>query len=149
MSDKKPVKNLKSKRGQSYVEFIVVLPGVLLLLLLAWEFSYFWWSRMVVSTATFEAARQVAAGEPSSVGYGIYDDILSTGMGQMADEHRGRFSLAVQPQFHSVRAVADVPYQWPTGLGALMGGGMQLELKSSAFFRLEQARFGPPVGGFE
>ena len=143
MSDNKPL-NLKSKRGQSYVEFIVVLPGVLLLLLLAWEFSYFWWSRMVVSTATFEAARQVAAGEPSSVGYAVYDDILSTGMGQMADEHRGHFSLIVQPRFHSVRAVANVPYQWPTGLGALMGGGMNLDLKSSALFRLEQARFGPP-----
>ena len=128
MSDNKS-SNLKSKRGQAldarhqgqvldakrqgqaYVEFIVVLPGVLLLLLLAWEFSYFWWSRMVVSTATFEAARQVAAGEPSSVGYAVYDDILSTGLGRMADEHRGRFSLAVQPRFHSVRAVADVPYQ--------------------------------------
>jgi hypothetical protein len=142
-------RNLRNRRGQAYVEFIVVLPGVLLLLLLAWEFSYFWWSRMVVSTATFEAARQVAAGEPASSGYAVYDEILSTGMGQMAEEHRGRFFLAVQPRLRSVRAQANVPYRWPTGLGALMGGGMDLSLQSSAFFRLEQAQFGPPGDQFE
>ncbi len=132
---------VRSRRGQAYTEFVIVLPGVLLLTLLAWEFAYFWWGRIIVSSATFEAARTVAAGEPASAGYAIYDGILDTGMGRMAGEHRGRFSLAVQPAFRSVRARADVPYRWPSGLEALMGGGMNLSLKASAFFRLE--RFWP------
>lgn len=136
------------RRGQAYTEFVVVLPGVLLLMLLAWEFAYFWWGRMVVSTGVFEAARQVAAGEPTTTGYAVYDDVLSTGLGQMAEEHRGRFSLLVQPGLRSVRAQADVPWQWPSGLGALMGGGMDLHLKSSALFRLEQFWPGEP-GTFE
>ena len=42
------------------------------------------------------------------------------------------------------KARADVPYHWPTGLGALMGGGLNLSLKSSAFFRLEDFFPGPP-----
>ncbi len=138
------------RQGQAYVEFAVVLPGVLLLTLLAWEFAYFWWSRMIVSTATFEAARIVATGEPAATGYAVYDEIVSTGLGQMAEDHRGHFSLTVQPGLRSVRARADVPYQWPTGLGALMGGGgMELTLNASAFFRLEEFFAGPPGAGFE
>jgi len=121
-----------------------VLPGVLLLTLLLWEFAYFWWGRMIVSTATFEAARVVAAGEQTATGYAIYDGILETGLGRMAHQHQGHFSLAVQENLRSVRAVADVPWQWPSGLGALMGGGMNLSLNSSAFFRLEQFYPGPP-----
>jgi hypothetical protein len=118
----------------------------LLLILLAWELAYFWWGRMIVSSGTFEAARQVAAGQPASVGYQTYDQILGTGLGSMAtSEH---FSLTVQPAFRSVRARANVPWVWPSGLGGLMGGGLNLTLKSSAFFRLEEFYPGPP-GKFE
>ncbi len=153
----------RSQRGQAYTEFVVVLPGVLLLLMLAWEFAYFWWGRMVVSTATFEAARQVATGEPTAEGYAVYNDIMATGLGQMSQEHaaQGRgpqFRLTIKPGYRSVQAAANVPYHWPSGIGALMGGGrMRLNLRASAFFRLEQAHFGPPGedggifggGGFE
>jgi hypothetical protein len=141
---------LRRRSGQAYLEFIVVLPGIMLLTLLAWEFAYFWWGRMVVATGTFEAARQVASGEPATVGYALYDDMLSRGMGRMAERHRGHFEIAVQPELRSVAAQASVPYQWPTGLGALMGGTLDLTLDASAFFRLEQAQFGPPEpGGFD
>lgn len=137
-----------ARKGQAYTEFVIVLPGVLLLTLLAWEFAYFWWGRMIVSSGTFEAARQVVAGEPAASGYAVYNEILDTGLGRMAGEHRGHFSLAVQPGYRSVRARADVDWQWPTGLGMLMGGRPSLSLKSSAFFRLEQFYPGPP-GRFE
>ncbi len=138
------------RRGQAYIEFVVVLPGVMLMVFLAWEFAYFWWGRMVVSTATFEAARQVASGESEEVGYGVYDDVLSMGLGRMADDHLGNFELEVQPHLRSVYAEAAVPYHWPTGLELLMGGGdMDLTLNASAFFRLEQASFGPPEDEFE
>ncbi len=143
------VRKNRKRRGQAYIEFVVVLPGVMLLVLLAWEFAYFWWGRMVVSTATFEAARQVASGESEALGYAAYDDVLSMGMGQMADDHRGSFSLTHEPERRSVRAEAAVPYHWPTGLGALMGGGMDLTLNAGAFFRLEQVSFGPPGTEFE
>jgi hypothetical protein len=131
-------------KGQAYTEFVVVLPGVLLLLLLAWEFAYFWWGRMVVSTATFEAARQVAAGEPTATGYGVYAGIMETGMGRMVEDHEGDFWIQERPNFRSVSAQARVPYRWPTGLGALMGGRLELSLQSSAFFRLEEFYPGPP-----
>ena len=130
--------------GQAYLEFLIVLPGVLLLLFLAWEFSYFWWSRMVVSTATFEATRQVAVGRPPAQDYAVYNELMQTGMGQMSQDYPGRFSLAVQPGLRSVRSRAEMPWQWPTGLGALMGGGLNLDLKASAFFRLEEFYPGPP-----
>jgi len=139
----------KTKRGQAYTEFVVVLPGVLLLLMLAWEFAYFWWGRMVVSTATFEAARQVAAGESMADGYAVYNDILEIGMGRMSQEHPGRFYMVVRPEHKSVWTSARMEYRWPTGIGALMGGGLRLNLSASACFRLEQAHFGPPTMGFE
>ena len=139
----------RKQSGQGYVEFVVVLPSMLLLLFLLWEFSLFWWSRMVVSTATFEAARRVAAGQPASTGYAVYNEVLDAGMGRMAEEHRGDFSIVVQPGMRSVRATANVPYHWPAGLEAMMGGGdVNLHLKASAFFRLEQF-FGGPPGVFE
>src|SRR3972149_1213254 len=85
------------RRGQAYLEFLIVLPGLLLLLFLAWELAYFWWGRMVVSTGTFEAARQVAVGEPVAKGYGLYGEVLSTGLGRMSTTYRGGFTIAVQP----------------------------------------------------
>jgi hypothetical protein len=137
-------KSRRGQRGQAYVEFVVVLPGLLLLTLLIWEFAYFWWAREVTATATFEGARQVAVGQPASQGYRVYHEILQTGLGRMAQDHKGHFSLAVRPAYRTVQARARVPYRWPSGLGALMGGGMQLDLRSSAFFRLEQFYPGPP-----
>ena len=134
----------RKRRGQAYVEFLVVLPGLLLLTLLIWEFAYFWWARNVTATATFEGARQVAVGRPAADGYRVYDDVMFTGLGRMSQEHSGGFSLVVRPAYRSVQARADVPYRWPTGLGALMGGGLELELKSAAFFRLEEFYPGPP-----
>ena len=135
------------ERGQGYLEFVLVLPGVLLVLLLAWELAYFWWGRMIVSSGTFEATRAVASGQPASTGYQIYDQILGTGLGQMSSGP-ANFSLAVQPALRSVRSRADVPWVWPSGLGGLLGGGLNLTLKSSAFFRLEEFYPGPP-GKFE
>ncbi len=135
---------LKRRRGQGYTEFVIVLPGLLLLLMLIWEFAYFWWAREVTATATFEGARQVAVGRPAADGYAVYHQMLGTGLGRMSQEHSGGFTLSVRPAYRSVQARADVPYQWPTGLGALMGGGLNLSLKSSAFFRLEDFFPGPP-----
>ncbi len=135
---------LKRRRGQGFTEFVIVLPGMLLLILLIWEFAYFWWAREVTATATFEGARQVAVGRPVTDGYTVYQQMLGTGLGSMAQEHNGGFTLAVRPAYRSVQARADVPYHWPTGLGALMGGGLNLSLKSSAFFRLEDFFPGPP-----
>ena len=135
------------ERGQGYLEFILVLPGVLLLLLLAWELAYFWWGRMIVSSGTFEANRAVASGQPASTGYRIYGEIVGTGLGQLSPGTT-KFTLTLQPALRSVRARADVPWVWPSGLGGLMGGGLNLSLKSSAFFRLEEFYPGPP-GRFE
>lgn len=137
----------RRESGQGYVEFLVVLPGILLLLLLAWELAYFWWGRMIVSSGTFEAARTVAAGQPPQAGYRVYDQILGTGLGGLSSGP-ANFSLAVQPAFRSVRARAAVPWVWPTGLGGLLGGPLNLSLQSSAFFRLEEFYPGPP-GKFE
>lgn len=140
-----PGQALRYRSGQAYTEFLLVLPGVLLLLFLAWEFAYFWWSRMAVSTAVFEGARTVAEGNDIAEGYAVYDQVLGGG----AEERRGEFHIVASPEgdlagLRSVRAEADMPYRWPTGLGALMGGGLSLELKASAFFRLEQFYPGPP-----
>ena len=135
------------ERGQGYLEFSLILPGVLLLLLLAWELAYFWWQRMIVSSGAFEATRAVAAGQPASTGYRIYGEVVGTGLGKLSPGN-AKFSLTVQPALRSVRARADVPWVWPTGLGGLMGGGLNPTLKSSAFFRLEEFYPGPP-GRFE
>lgn len=139
----------KRKRGQAYVEFLIVLPGVMLLTLLAWEFAYFWWGRMVVATGTFEAARQVASGEPVAVGYAVYDQVLTGGLGNLSAEHQGHFSLYRLPGSRSVRAQADVPWHWPSGLARLMGGDVDFRLRSSAFFRQEEFWPGPSGGRFE
>jgi hypothetical protein len=137
----------KHQRAQAYVEFVIVLPAMLLLILLAWEFAYFWWGRLVVSSGTFEATRQVAEGQTPAVGYQVYNQILGTGLGQMATSESGHFALTIQPAQRSVRASADVPWHWPSGLGALMGSGLKLDLKASAFFRLEEFYPGPPGPG--
>lgn len=136
----------RQRRGQGYLEFVLILPGLLLLTFLIWEFAYFWWARQVTATATFEAARQVAVGRSTEYGYATYQDVLRTGLGRMAAETDAgaQFRLVVQPAYRAVWAQSNVPYHWPTGLGALMGGSMNLTLPASAFFRLEQFQPGPP-----
>ena len=135
-----------AESGQAYVEFVIVLPGLLLLVLLAWELAYFQWGRMVVSTATFDGTRAVATGHTAAEGYAIYDQIVGTGLGSMGQG--GNFSIVVQPTLRSVRSHTDVPWQWPAGLAGLMGGNLNLSLKSSSLFRLEEFWPGPP-GTFE
>jgi Flp pilus assembly protein TadG len=132
----------RDERGQAYVEFVIVLPGLLLLVLLAWELAYFQWGRMVVSTATFDGTRAVATGHTPAEGYAIYDQIVGTGLGTLG--RGGSFSLVVQPTLRSVRSHTDVPWQWPAGLAGLMGGSLNLSLKSSSLFRLEEFWPGPP-----
>ncbi|HNT73491.1 MAG TPA: pilus assembly protein [Anaerolineae bacterium] len=133
-------------RGQAFTEFIIVLPGVLLCTLLIWEFAYFWWARTIVSTATFEGARQVAVGRSPQEGHAVFNSILATGLGQMSTqrEFSRPFRLEVDRQRRSIQGTTRVPYRWPTGLGALMSGGMDLDLQASAFFRLEEFYPGPP-----
>ena len=135
---------VRQRRGQAFLEFLIVLPGLLLLTLLLWEFSYFWWAREVTATATFEGARQVAVGRSMQAGYQVYNDILRTGLGRLAPQHAGHFKITVRPAYRTVQAASQAPYHWPTGLGALMGGGLELDLKSAAFFRLEKFYPGPP-----
>lgn len=132
----------RDERGQAYVEFVIVLPGLLLLVLLAWELACFQWGRMVVSTATFEGTRAVATGHTPAEGYAIYNQIVGTGLGQLG--RSGNFSLAVQPALRSVRSRSEMKWQWPTGLAGLMGGRLDLSLKSSSLFRLEEFWPGPP-----
>ncbi len=131
-----------AESGQAYVEFVIVLPGLLLLVLLAWELAYFQWGRMVVSTATFDGTRAVATGHTPAEGYAIYNQIVGTGLGSLGSG--GNFSIVVQPALRSVRSHTDVPWQWPAGLAGLMGGGLNLSLKSSSLFRLEEFWPGPP-----
>lgn len=133
-----------SEIGQGLIEFVIVTPAVLMLVFLAWELCYFWWGRMVVSTAAFEAARQVASTESVTAGYAAYDDVMRGGLGRMSQDYPDSLSLAVQPEYRSVYARTNVPWHWPSGLGALMGGPLNLTLKASAFFRLEQFYPGPP-----
>ena len=133
------------ERGAVAVEFALVLPMMLVLVVLAIEFSLFWWERMTVSTATFDATRAVAAGHTPAEGYALYDQ-LAGGLG--AAGSNGGFALTVQPGLRSVRSSTNVAWHWPFGLPALLGANPEVQLKASAFFRLEEFWPGPP-GTFE
>jgi Flp pilus assembly protein TadG len=131
--------------GAVAVEFVLVLPMMLVLIVLAIEFSMFWWERMTVSTATFDATRAVASGHTPAEGYALYNQLAGGLGGSRAD---GGFSLAVQPGLRSVRSRTNVTWHWPFGLPALLSANPEVQLKASAFFRLEEFWPGPP-GKFE
>ena len=139
----------RKPNGQAYLEFILVLPVMLLLILLVLDFGEYLWGRMVVSTGTFEAARQVANGHSTIQGLKVYKDVVGSGLGSLngSDTLNG-LSLSVQPAQRSVRAQANIPWTWPFGTPVLLGASPQLHLKASAFFRLERLYLGPP-GPFE
>lgn len=126
--------------GQAYLEFIIVFPLLLLLVILTLDLAEFWWSRMIVSTATFESARQVAGGQPLSRGYAVYQDLTGS---------LGGLALTVRPAQRSVSAQVNVAWAWPFGTPVLLGVSPRLDLKASAFFRLERLYLGPPSGPFE
>lgn len=135
----------QDETGAVAVEFVLVLPMMLVLVVLAIEFSMFWWERMTVSTATFDATRTVASGHTPAEGYALYNQLAGGLGGSGAD---GGFSLAVQPGLRSVRSSTNVTWHWPFGLPALLSGAPEVHLKASAFFRLEEFWPGPP-GTFE
>ncbi len=128
--------------GTVAVEFVLVLPLMLVLIVLAIEFSMFWWERMTVSTATFDATRAVAAGHTRAEGYALYDQ-LAGGLGAAGSD--GGFSLEVQPGLRSVRSRTNVTWHWPFGLPVVLGANPEVHLKASAFFRLEEFWPGPPA----
>lgn len=132
---------LRDETGAVAVEFVLVLPMMLVLIALALEFSFFWWERMTVSTATFDATRLVASGHTPAEGYTLYDQ-LAGGLGAAGTE--GGFSLEVQPHLRSVRSRTNVTWNWPFGLPALLGANPEVQLKASGFFRLEEFWPGPP-----
>jgi len=131
----------RDERGAVAVEFVLVLPMMLVLIVLAIEFSLFWWERMTVSTATFDATRAVASGHTPAEGYALYDQ-LAGGLGAAGSD--GGFSLSVQPGLRSVRSRTNVTWNWPFGLPAVLGANPEVQLKASAFFRLEEFWPGPP-----
>ena len=135
----------QDETGAVAVEFVLIMPMMLILTMLAIEFGKFWWERMTVSTATFDATRAVASGHTPAEGYTLYNQ-LAGGLGSVGSG--GGFSLAVQPGLRSVRSRANIPWSWPFGLPALLGAAPQVQLKASAFFRLEEFWPGPP-GRFE
>lgn len=135
----------RDETGAVAVEFVLVLPMMLVLVVLAIEFSMFWWERMTVSTATFDATRAVASGHSSAEGYALYNQLAGGLGGTGAD---GGFSLAVQSGLRSVRSRTNVTWHWPFGLPALLSANPEVQLKASAFFRLEEFWPGPP-GTFE
>ena len=140
---------LHKPNGQTLVEFIIVLPVMMLLILLVLDFGEYLWGRMVVSTGTFEAARQVANGRSQIQGLKVYRDVVGSGLGRLngSDTLNG-LSLSVQPGQRSVRAQANILWTWPFGSPVLLGAAPQMHLKASAFFRLERLYLGPP-GPFE
>ena len=131
----------QDETGAAAVEFVLVLPMLVVLVALAIEFGMFWWERMTVSTATFDATRTVAAGHSPAEGYALYEQ-LAGGLG--AEGGEGGFTLTVQPSLRSVRSRTNVTWNWPFGLPALLGANPQVQLKASAFFRLEEFWPGPP-----
>jgi hypothetical protein len=135
---------VRKRKAQTYVEFLVVLPLLLLLIFLLWEFAYYFWAKEVITTATFEAARTVAGGGGVAEGYSVYRDIVRDGLGRLGQEMSGGFYLASNPALRSVSARTEVRYPWPSGLAAFMGGGLNLKVKASSFFRLERFWPGPP-----
>ena len=131
----------RDERGAVAVEFALVLPMMLVLIVLSIEFSLFWWERMTVSTATFDATRAVASGHTPAEGYALYNQ-LAGGLGAAGSD--GGFSLSVQPGLRSVRSRTNVTWNWPFGLPVVLGANPEVQLKASAFFRLEEFWPGPP-----
>jgi hypothetical protein len=132
----------RARRGQAYVEFVIVVLPMLLIILFLWEISYYSWSRMVVASATYEAAREVATGGTMAEGQAIYDDLLTAGLGGLADQHRGHFQMTRVDGLRSVYAAADVPYAWPEYLESL-GVSAALRMRATALFRIEKFYGGP------
>jgi hypothetical protein len=132
----------RARSGQAYVEFVIVVLPMLLIILFLWEISYYSWSRMVVASATYEAAREVATGGTMAGGQAIYDDLLTAGLGGLADQHRGHFRLTRVDGLRSVYAAADVPYAWPKYLESL-GVSAALRMRATALFRIEEFYGGP------
>ena len=127
--------------GQAYLEFIIVFPALILLMLLSLDLAEFWWGRLVVSTATFESARAVAGGQSLAQGQAIYRDLTHAGQGSL---NGAGLTLRIQPDMRSVSARVNVPWTWPFGTPVLLGASPKLDLKASAFFRLEKLYLGPP-----
>ena len=130
------VRDADSEAGESMVEFALVLPVLLLVLVGVVQFALVHHAQNVVTTAAQEGARLAAAegGDPTG-GAQRTRDVLGSGLGGNSDD----FEVAATDDGETVtvRASGDYPLIFP------WLGSRDIELDATASVRKEGFRSGP------
>ncbi len=130
------VRHGDGEAGESMVEFALVLPVLLLVLVGVVQFALVHHAQNVVTTAAQEGARMAAAeGGDAVVGEQRTRDVLGSGLGSTGDG----FEVAAMDDGETVtvRASGDYPLIFP------WLGSRDIELDATANVRKESFRSGP------
>ncbi|MEP7199289.1 MAG: hypothetical protein ABI874_05670, partial [Chloroflexota bacterium] len=113
---------------------VISLPVYLLVALLLGCFAWWWWNQTVAATAITDGVREAAL---QSDGYTRANDILTAGLGNLAQPYRDNIRIWRFPQLRSVFGTVSGELTVPLV-------NLKLRVQSSSFQRFEQFYAGPP-----
>jgi hypothetical protein len=130
---------------------------MIVLILLIIEFGWFFYCRMVVPSAAFDAARTAARGGTPQEAHAAYRELIDLLGPSYAAEYGDSLELRLPPEdwgdqaftdpelegMRSVEAHVNVEWTSLTGVWGLVGIPNKMTISSDAFFRLEQFYGGP------
>ncbi len=129
------------ERGQSYLEFILIFPALVALLLFIGAFGWYWWNQTTAATAIHDGTYWAAIrGSSMGRGYAETRRALQAALGGVAQEYEGRFILRRYPQYRSTWGV--IRNDRVIALPFL--GDTLFQVRAMSFQRTERFYGGPP-----
>lgn len=123
--------NLKEDKGQSMVEFAMILPVLLLIIIGIIEFGFMFSGYLALSNASREAVRTVSLGETDMVAIQRAKDVAIT-LNPTKMNVSISPSAALRDRGDSVRVTIVYDYDFLTPfMEALFGGDLQLEAEAT------------------
>jgi hypothetical protein len=131
---------LRDEKGQGYVEFLVVLPALILLAVFVAVSFWAWWNQGIAALAVDRGTAWAARRDGSlERGYQETREMLEIGLGRSAAEYEGYYTIVYMPPMRATAGYLSRPLDTLLGL---------FQIKATAFHRRELFYGGPP-GYFE
>ena len=150
------------ERGQSYLEFIMVFPALVVLFLFIAVYGWYWWNQTTAATAIHDGTYYAAIRYGNrGLGYAETRRALRAALGQSALDYEGKFAIVHYPGMRSTWGVIAnesairLPYvggeqyvcEWtPDGQVRWCTRDTIFSIKAMSFQRRERFYGGPPDG---
>lgn len=131
----------QGEQGQAYIEFIIVLPLMIILFYFVGVQAWWWWNQTTAAVAIHDGTAAMGHhGGSLAEGHAEVREALTAALGGVASEYAGTYRLVDLPAMRATtgyirnETVVDIPYV----------GSRLFTVEARSFQRREQFYGGPP-----